>query len=153
VNILLKELLPEKGRGVVALFDDQTVETAIGHMALKKASAIIVMKKGGGQPVGIFAERDVLRCHLKHPSRSFDEIRLSEAMTRRLIVAQSSDQVQDAMAMMIKADIRHLPVIKERELIGMLTISDLVEHLVGSLTAEIHYLQEYIDNLHDAGQD
>ena len=104
-------------------------------------------------PVGIFTERDVLRCHVAWRGRLFREMPLSEAMTDNLIVAQPDDLVSSAMATMIKADIRHLPIIKEHEIIGMLTISDLVEHLVGSLQAEIHYLQDYIDTLHDAGQD
>ena len=57
------------------------------------------------------------------------------------------------MAMMIKADIRHLPVVEDRRIVSMLTISDLVKHHVGELTAELHYLQEYITDLQDAVQD
>jgi signal-transduction protein with cAMP-binding, CBS, and nucleotidyltransferase domain len=54
---------------------------------------------------------------------------------------------------MIQADIRHLPVVEDRRISGMLTISDLVKHQVGELTAELHYLQEYISDLQDAVQD
>jgi IMP dehydrogenase len=74
-------------------------------------------------------------------------------MTDKLIVAQPDDLVSSAMAMMIKADIRHLPVVEDRQITAMLTISDLVKHHVGELTAELHYLQEYITDLHDAVQD
>ena len=51
---------------------------------------------------------------------------------------------------MIKADIRHLPVVVNNQIAGMLTISDLVKYHVGELTAELHYLQDYITDLHDA---
>jgi signal-transduction protein with cAMP-binding, CBS, and nucleotidyltransferase domain len=54
---------------------------------------------------------------------------------------------------MIQADIRHLPVVKDQQIVSMLTISDLVKHHVGELTAELHYLQEYITDLQDAVQD
>ena len=78
---------------------------------------------------------------------------VEEAMTSKLIVAEPEEEVSAAMATMIKAGIRHLPVIENGRIIGMLTIGDLVEHQVGTLTAEIHYLQDYISDLHDADQD
>jgi IMP dehydrogenase len=120
-------------------------------MTEQRTSALIVMD--GETPVGIFTERDVLRCHVTWRHRLFREMPLAEAMTDKLIVAQPDDLVSSAMAMMIKADIRHLPVVEERRITGMLTISDLVKHHVGELTAELHYLQEYITDLQDAVQD
>jgi IMP dehydrogenase len=78
---------------------------------------------------------------------------LGEAMTAKLIVAQPDDLVSSAMAMMIKADIRHLPVVENQRIACMLTISDLVKHHVGELTAELHYLQDYITDLQDAVHD
>ena len=54
---------------------------------------------------------------------------------------------------MIKADIRHLPVVDNQRIVCMLTIADLVKHHVGELTAELHYLQDYITDLQDAVQD
>jgi IMP dehydrogenase len=58
------------------------------------------------------------------------------------------------MSMMIQTDIRHLPVIGQGgKLAGMLSIRDLVQQQVGSLTAELHYLQDYIADLQEAGQD
>jgi signal-transduction protein with cAMP-binding, CBS, and nucleotidyltransferase domain len=57
------------------------------------------------------------------------------------------------MAMMIKSDIKHLPVIEEKKILGMLTLNDLIEQQIGSLTDEIRHLKNYIDDLHDAGRD
>ena len=130
---------------------DRTVEDAIVQMTEKRTSALIVMD--GETPVGIFTERDVLRCHVAWRGRLFREMPLGEAMVNKLIVAQPEDLVSSAMAMMIQADIRHLPVVEDRRISGMLTISDLVKHHVGELTAELHYLQEYISDLQDAVQD
>lgn len=130
---------------------DADLESAIAEMARTGTSALIVMD--GDLPVGILAERDVLRCHLRNRDRDFREIPVRQAMTERLIVANAGDPVSDAMAVMIQADIRHLPVVRNRALAGMLTLGDLVRRQVGALTAEIHYLQEYISDLQEAGLD
>ena len=147
----VEELLKKRGHEVVSIHASATVAEAITDMAQKQVSALIVMDND--IPVGIFAERDVLRCHLRDRNKPFAEICVSQAMSRNLIVSESEDDISAAMAVMIKADIRHLPVIKNKKLIGILTISDLVEHQIGTLTAELHYLQEYITDLHDAELD
>ena len=147
----VENLLAQKNREIVSIKSSATVEDAIDALTQKGVSALIVVEND--QPVGIFAERDVLRCHLQNREVPFSEIHIKTAMSDQLIVAESQDEISAAMAMMIKADIRHLPVIKNKVLIGMLTISDLVEHQIGSLTAELHYLQDYITDLHEAELD
>jgi IMP dehydrogenase len=147
----VRDVMRKKSRIIHSISVLKTAEDAIVQMTEFKASALIVMD--GEKPVGIFTERDVLRCHVAWRHRRFREMPLSEAMTQQLIVAQPDDLVSSAMAMMIKADIRHLPVVENKQVIDMLTISDLVKHHVGELTAELHYLQEYITDLQDAVQD
>ena len=148
----VEELLDSENRNrIYTIAADADLETAITEMDRNGVSALIVTE--AERPVGILAERDVLRCHLRNRNRAFDEIRVAEAMTARLIVANADDPVSDAMSVMIQADIRHLPVIQDRRLAGMLTLGDLVRRQVGALTAEIHYLQEYISDLQEAGLD
>ena len=147
----VQDVMKQKSRVVHTIAATQTVEDAIVRMTEQKTSALIVMD--GDMPAGIFTERDVLRCHVAWRDRLFRQMPLSEAMTADLIVARPDDLVSSAMAMMIKADIRHLPVVENQRIAVMLTISDLVKHHVGELTAELHYLQEYITDLHDAVQD
>jgi IMP dehydrogenase len=144
-------VIKQKRRTVHTISVQRTVEDAIVQMTESQTSALIVMDED--TPVGIFTERDVLRCHVAWRQRLFREMPLSEAMTENLIVAQPDDLVSSAMAMMIKADIRHLPVVEDQRIAAMLTISDLVKHHVGELTAELHYLQDYITDLQDAVQD
>lgn len=147
----VQDVMKQKRRLVHTIPVERTAEDAIVQMTEHGTSALIVMD--GETPVGIFTERDVLRCHVAWRGRLFREMPLREAMTNKLIVAQPDDLVSSAMAMMIKADIRHLPVVEDRKISGMLAISDLVKHHVGELTAELHYLQEYITDLQDAVQD
>jgi IMP dehydrogenase len=147
----VRDVITQKRRAVHTIAAGRSAEDAIVRMTEQRTSALIVMDRD--MPVGIFTERDVLRCHVAWRNRLFREMPLHEAMTDNLIVAQLDDLVSSAMAMMIKADIRHLPVVRDGRIDGILTISDLVKHHVGELTAELHYLQEYITDLQDAVHD
>jgi IMP dehydrogenase len=138
------ELLSHKSRPVHTLNGDQTVDEAINLMTAKKISALIITE--GDHPVGIFAERDVFRAHIR-------DILLKDAMTPKLLMAKMEDEVSTVMTMMIQADIKHMPVIKENEIVGLLTLADLIEHQINMLTDELQHLREYIEDLHRAGQD
>jgi len=147
----VNELLPLKSRPVYTLGSDQSVDDAINLMTAKKISALIITE--ADHPVGIFSERDVFRAHIKDKAAAFTDIPLKDAMTPKLFVAKDEDEISSVMSLMIQADIRHVPVIKENEIVGMLTLDDLIEHQIGVLTDELHQLREYIEDLHHAGQD
>lgn len=144
----VKELLDHKGHEIHTIGADFTVEDAIRKLTEKKISALIVTAED--RPEGIFTERDVVRCYVKFNGKPFAEIQIREAMTNKLIIAEPDDEISAVMAMMIQTDIRHLPVIQEGRLIGLLSIRDLVHQQVGSLTTELHYLQDYISDLQEA---
>ena len=144
-------LLKDNARTVLTIASNQTVDDAICLMASGKVSALLVTEND--QPAGIFSERDVFHTYLRNKSTAFSEIILENAMMRNLIVAETEDAVTAVMARMIKADITHLPVIEDKKIVGMLTLKDLMEHQIDSLTDEIHQLKDYIADLHEAGQD
>lgn len=145
------ELLSQKVRPVYTISSDQTVDDAINLMTAEKTGALIVTE--ADHPVGIFAERDVFRAHIKDKSAAFSEIRLKDAMTNKLFVAKAEDDVSSVMSMMIQAEIKHMPVMEENKIVGMLTLHDLIEHQIDMLTEELQHLREYIEDLHHAGQD
>jgi len=145
------ELLSQKVRPVYTISSDQTVDDAINLMTAEKTGALIVTE--ADHPVGIFAERDVFRAHIKDKSAAFSEIRLKDAMTNKLFVAKAEDEVSSVMSMMIQAEIKHMPVMEENKIVGMLTLHDLIEHQIDMLTEELQHLREYIEDLHHAGQD
>lgn len=147
----VKELLDQKKLQVHSISGEASVDDAIRELTEKRTSALIVAD--GERPVGIFTERDVLRCYVKFKGKPFLEIPIRVAMTDKLIIAAPDDEISAIMAMMIQTDIRHLPVIQEGRVIGMVSIRDLVRQQVGSLTAELHYLQDYITDLQDANID
>ena len=145
------ELLKLKSRPAYTLSSDQSVDDAINLMTAKKVSALIITEDG--RPIGIFAERDVFRAHIKDKTAAFSDMRLKDAMSPKLLVAKTEDEVSSVMSMMIQADIKHMPVIEENKIVGMLTLADLIEHQINMLTDELHHLREYIEDLHHAGQD
>ena len=145
------ELLKLKSRPVFTLSSDQSVDDAINLMTAQKSGALIVTE--ADHPVGVFAERDVFRAHIRDKTAAFTDILLKDAMTPKLLVAKSEDEISSVMSMMIQADIKHLPVIEEEKIVGMLTLADLIEHQINMLTDELHHLRDYIEDLHHAGQD
>ncbi|MGD8493997.1 MAG: CBS domain-containing protein [Desulfobacterales bacterium] len=145
------ELLPRISRPVYTLNGDQSVDDAINLMTAKKTSALIITE--ADHPVGIFAERDVFRAHIRDKAAAFSDILLKDAMTPKLLTAKMEDEVSAVMTMMIQADIKHMPVIKENEIAGLLTLADLIEHQINMLTEELRHLRDYIEDLHHAGQD
>ncbi len=147
----VQDLLQLKSRPVYTLSSDQSVDDAINLMTAKKVSALIITEAGG--PIGIFAERDVFRAHIKDKTAAFSDMRLKDAMSPKLLVAKTEDEVSRVMSLMIQADIKHMPVIAENKIVGMLTLHDLIEHQLDMLTDELHHLREYIEDLHHAGQD
>ena len=138
----VSDLLFTKGGDVVSMEKDSTVEDAIRSMHSRKISAILVTENG--KPVGIFTERDVLRSYINTGAKPFNAILLKDAMTADLIVAQPQDELTNISAVMIQKNIRHLPVSEKGKIVGMLSIRDVIQSQIGSLTEEIHYLKDFL---------
>ena len=138
----VKELLETKGKEVFSMEAAGSVEDAIRFMDNKKISAIIITENGN--TAGIFTERDVVRCYIAKGGRKFREIPVGEAMTKNLMVAELSEDINNVMSVMVEKNIRHLPVVEQGKVIGMLSIRDIILAHVGRITAEIHYLKDYI---------
>ncbi|MBU0464266.1 MAG: CBS domain-containing protein [Proteobacteria bacterium] len=147
----VKDLLEEYSGHFHTITQDQTVEQALKLMSGYNVSALVVMTDGTSQ--GIFTERDLVRCHIIFSDKNMNEILIKDVMTSKLIVAEPEDTVEDAMGMMIKAKIRHLPVVFEGQIKGMLSLEDLVKKHVSVLNKELHYLKDYISDLQDAAHD
>ncbi len=138
----VRDLLETKGKDVVSIDINSSVEDAIRSMNARKISAIMVMDQG--KAAGIFTERDVVRCYIASNGKSFHDVAVKDHMIADLIVAVPDDDLNDISAIMIEKNIRHLPVIADHRVIGMLSIRDIIQTQVKKLHAEIHYLRDYI---------
>ena len=121
-----------------------TVLEAVQVMAEEGVGAVSVVE--GGQLRGIFTERDVtLRVVLK--SRSPQETKVAEVMTSPAETASEEMTAEESMNFMVEHHIRHLPIVGENgQLLGMLSIRNLLEHMVEDLSRELHSLDQYLLN-------
>jgi IMP dehydrogenase len=138
----VRTLLESKGKDIVSIDADSSVEEAIKTMHARKISAIIVTEKG--KTAGIFTERDVVRGYVSSNGSSFKDMKIRNFMVTDLIVAVLDDELENVMATMVEKNIRHLPVLESNKVIGMLSVRDIIQTQVKKLTSEIHYLKDYI---------
>jgi len=138
----VRDLLDSKGKDIVSIDVNSSVDDAIRSMNARKISAIMVTEQG--KTVGIFTERDVVRSYITSGGKSFKDAKVKDAMVTNLIVAVPDDELADISSIMVEKNIRHLPVLDNGRVIGMLSIRDIIQTQVTKLTADLHYLRDYI---------
>jgi CBS domain-containing protein len=136
----VKELLGIKGIECFSIMSDQSLLDGSKQMTECRIGALLVMEKGA--LAGIITERDIVRAVAN--GKNCKDIRIKDAMTTNLIVSKSGDDLDYVMAVMIQNGIRHLPVVEETGLVGMLSMRDVVRVLVKNLKAENQYLKDFI---------
>lgn len=138
---LVQHLLDSKGRDIISVTADVSVLDAIKLMAEKTIGSLLVMQ--GDELQGIMTERDYAR-KVIIKGRSSETTEVGEIMTTDVCSATSQQTVNDCMALMTKRKIRHLPVIDDGVLVGMLSIGDLVQAIISDQQEEIQQLEQYI---------
>lgn len=138
----IRELLRNKGAELIGVDPDTPVGKAIEKMVERNIGALIIVSDSG-KPLGLFTERDALKAWVK-AGGNLEGLKVKDIMTVDLAVIKPEDDLNTAMSIMNKLKIRHLPVVESGKVIGMISIRDVVNNLVGKLEAEVHYLKEYI---------
>jgi CBS domain-containing protein len=135
------ELLRAKPSRVVSVRPDQSVLEAIKVLAEEDIGAAIVMT--GERLVGIFSERDYTR-KVVLKGRSSDTTRVQEIMTANVIVVSPRTRSRECMQLMTEKNIRHLPVVDEGRVVGMVSIRDIVSDIIADQDFTIEQLEHYI---------
>ncbi len=139
----IQSLLDRKGHEVYSIQADQTVYEAITEMDSRNVGGLIV--KEGEDVVGIVTERDYMRKVILR-DRSSKETAVEKIMTRNLVSITPDHTVKVAMTLVTENRCRHLPVFKDGQLVGILSIGDLVKAIIASQEFEIQVLQDYISS-------
>ena len=138
---LVKHLLDSKGSDIFSITMGESVLDAIKLMADKGIGSLLVMQ--GDELKGIVTERDYAR-KVIIKGRSSETTEVSEIMTTRVRTASPEETVNHCMALMTEYKIRHLPVVDEGAVVGVISIGDLVEAIIRDQQEEIDHLEHYI---------
>lgn len=137
-------ILKNKGNAVWSIPPDASALDAVTLMAEKRIGAVLVVDDG--KLIGIFSERDFtykIGCYEKAPR----DVKISEVMTRDPITISPEQSVNDCMALMTDKHVRHLPVIDQGQLIGVISIGDVVKDLIEELQFMVEQMEKYIMGL------
>ena len=138
----VSQLLQTKGHTVETVERDSTVYDALAIMAEKGIGALVVMH--AGKPVGLISERDYARSVILK-GRSSKETKVGQIMSTHVVVAHPDQNVEECMAIMTEKRVRHLPVMQGDELIGIISIGDLVKAIIETQQFMIEQLVSYIN--------
>ncbi|WP_058281474.1 CBS domain-containing protein [Ruegeria denitrificans] len=142
--MLVQAILKSKATdSVVTVEPSSTVSEAAKILAEKRIGTVIVSEDGGSTAIGILSERDIVRELAVSGSSCLDQT-VETYMTRELVTATRQETVQDIMTRMTEGRFRHMPVVEEGKLIGIVTIGDVVKAQLTELAMEKDALQGMI---------
>jgi CBS domain-containing protein len=139
----LREILRDKGTLVHTIGPEATLQDAIQLLVERNCGSLVVTRDG--HMIGIITERDVLRNAARH-QESMLKLRVADCMTSEPITASPSDDIGGTMGLMTNHRIRHLPIIEDDRIVGIVSIGDIVKAQHHQLTVENHYLKNYIQS-------
>jgi CBS domain-containing protein len=134
------EILHRKGADVITIWPGASLQSAVERMASRNIGALVVVDDAG-KIVGMVSERDVVLAMAasaeKAPVQS-----VTDVMSRRLLTCSPDDSLAELMAVMTEHRVRHLPVVDHGQLLGLVSIGDLVKARLGELEFESHVLRD-----------
>ena len=141
--MLLREILQAKGDKIYSIAPRATLADVVQKLVEHNCGSLVVCD--GGKMVGIITERDILRAcaALDEP---LETIPVEARMTTDVVIGGPDNTVNDTMGVMTEKRIRHLPVIDQGQLVGLVSIGDIVKAQHAELSVENHYLKNYIQS-------
>ena len=135
-------ILSAKGRNVVTARPNTTLEEIAGKLATKRIGAVVIVGAGGAID-GIVSERDIIRVVAERGAKALMEPAI-DTMTRTVVTCDVSDTLDELMARMTTGRFRHLPVVEDGQLVGIVSIGDVVKHHIAEVEMEASALRGYI---------
>lgn len=137
----VKRILETKGHDIWSIEPSASVYQAIHELAEKEIGALLVME--GDKLVGIFSERDYAR-QIILKDRSSESTKVADIMTTDVTHVDPNDKITDCMTLMSENRFRHLPVIENKKVVGVISIGDLVQAVIAEQQSTINDLEKYI---------
>ena len=138
----VREILSAKGGRVVTIRPDATVATAVHRLALERVGALVVSEDGAAI-AGILSERDIVAALAEQGAGVLAvDLRVGDLMTKRVVTCRPEDQVKTVMAEMTRRRVRHLPVVENGRLVGIVSIGDIVKSRLEEMELETLVLRD-----------
>jgi CBS domain-containing protein len=141
-GLTVARILKEKGQQVLTARPDATLRDVVAVLAQKKIGALVV-SDDSKVPLGIISERDVIRALGATGGGALDDP-VSRHMTERVITVGMDATIDEVMEIMNKGHFRHMPVVEDSKLAGIVSVSDIVKRHVDALHSEHQALRQYI---------
>lgn len=138
----VSDILRNKGSRIVSVKADDPVPEAIALLCVNRIGAVLVVDSQGAI-VGIFSERDLVRAIHRH-GKATAEMTVGELMTAPVITCTPKDPVASIEGMMTANRFRHVPVVEDGRLVGIISIGDVVKNRIEEAQAEVDALRRYI---------
>jgi len=140
--MLIGQILGAKGSKVTTVAPDATI-TEVARLLKQHRIGAVVVTEADGQLCGIISERDLAKGLADHGARLLD-MRVRQLMTPDVVTCAPGDSLEKLMQTMTERRFRHLPVVQDGEMVGIISIGDVVKHRLLELEAETHLLHDYI---------
>ncbi|MCH8042283.1 MAG: CBS domain-containing protein [Planctomycetes bacterium] len=140
----LLSILSAKGREVYTTQPEATLQEVVDQLVRHNCGSLVVVDEPGSRRLlGIITERDILRTCAENRA-SLDQLDVASAMSTDVMTVREDDSVAEIMGLMTRNRFRHMPVIEDGQLAGIISIGDVVKAQHDALTQENHYLKSYI---------
>ncbi|WP_046865391.1 CBS domain-containing protein [Microvirga massiliensis] len=138
----VERILSDKGRAVVTVEPDRTLAEAARLLTEKRIGAVVVSDKS--RPViGILSERDIVRGIASHGAQILEEP-VSRCMTTKVVTCVGHTGVLEVLELMTNGKFRHVPVVEDHQLVGIVSIGDIVKYRLAQAEAETRAMRDYI---------
>lgn len=135
-------ILKAKGRAVSTVRPNATLLDVAKKLGPKKIGAVVVVGDNG-HVAGIISERDIIRVVSEHGAAALSMV-VADVMTRNVVACGETSELDELMEMMTKGRFRHLPVIEDDALVGIISIGDVVRHHVAEVEMEVSAMRNYL---------
>ena len=138
---LVKKLIK---RSCITIDENRLIKDLVNILNKNKVGCIVVTSFESDYPVGIVSERDLVRNYDKIINDN--EFKVSDVMTKNIIFCNKNTSSQELMELMNQNKIRHIPIIEEKKLLGIVSIGDVVNRIIENYANETKYLREFINS-------
>lgn len=139
--MIIGQILKSKGRSVMTAAPEDTVQEITLRLASRKIGAIVILE--GSQVAGIISERDIIRLIAEHGAKALS-MPARDGMTRDVVSCTRDCTIDEIMEKMTKGRFRHLPVIEDGALAGIISIGDVVKHHTAEVELEVTAMRDYL---------